>query len=252
MRQEYVIENVKQIPEVRIEPVKVLNQPVREFKAIVSNDDDNLLHVVGKDYQLTQHRDVYNMVASLRNYKIESATLYRSGRVLCIEVIPNDVDTIEFIPKDGFHPMARIINSYDLTRALSVASYGLRLVCSNGMVAPVFTKRYRRHHSFSNISLKDVANAVKIAMNAWIESKDIIRRANNVRVDSEEAIKSLQYPKKYTERMVKEVETPEDTVYNIWNGITWVISHQVQDNVQTDRLIEFQQTANKIFDLVKP
>jgi len=244
------IESIFNIPWIQTVPVIIENKE-SGYKAIINPETKDTISIVTNAYQPIQHRDVYDVVAKLNKYKIKTASIYRHGRMLMVEIEERSPVKQELLPGDYFENRIRIFNSYDGTRALSVQAYALRLVCKNGMIAPVSIHSFHKVHAFQNINLEEVERHVELASNLWIESRDLIRAATKTEINVAEVMEKFYFlPKKYAKMVVESLDT-KATVYDTWNAMTNVISHEMEPKISTNNLVETQKEVNKIFQLVK-
>jgi len=241
---------LENIPDVELTPVKVLGQST-PYQAIVEKPTDRTLHVVSDVYQLLPHKEVFEAVDKLEDYNISLGQIYKDGKRLVIELSEKKEVKHELLPGDYYHRKVRILNSYDCSMGLSVLSYGMRLVCKNGMMAPGFQRRIHKVHAHGTINLDDLDKYVEYAMESWNNTDRIFQVAYHKVIKLEDAVAELKYfPQKYMDLVQKKVKD-KDTVYNIWNAFTNVISHDISGNVNMDAVIWHQKQANKIFNLVK-
>lgn len=226
-------------------------RPVENFKSIVNTNGEEIA-VQKKTYQLIQHKDVVSELLNDLNfqakYKIVAATVYKSGCVMMLEVIPIIEQSVEIVPGDVIHPSVRIFNSYDSTKALTVESFGMRQICSNGAVAPGGVDRFHKTHTHQNISINQVMPAIEKAMATWTVSAITLRKAYTKIVDVEDTLKLLKnFPEKYL-KIVKADLRRNDTLYNVWNALTSCISKEMK--VSTSTLVNYQRMVNKIFNVL--
>lgn len=248
-QKEILVSKQTDIPYAEEYPI-IIRDNETDYKAIINPDTNNTFAIVSKDYQLVPHRDVYEQIMNSDKFEIKRSAVYKKGRTLMIEIVPTETEKIELIPdtKDYVEPRARIFNSYDTTKALSVEGYGMRLVCSNGMIAPGFTSRYRKTHSFTNIDINDINRNIELALNTWTTSAEQLQYANTKKVDVAYTLALSKFPKRYLKpanELLLGKQT--ETVYNIWNALTNVVTHIVDDNVQTGTLVSYQKKANNVF-----
>ena len=190
MEQEYVvIKKAEDIPGVKEEPVRVLRLDT-DYKAIVETDTNETLSIVSDKYQLSPHRDVWNEIEKLKQYKITNGQLYKYGNAMIIELIDKKTEKEELIPDTGdyFERQVRVLNTYDLTRALSVQSIGLRLVCKNGMMAPGMIERFRKAHTYNNIDINEISKYVEFSMEACTQSGEILRLSAKQIVETKKTV----------------------------------------------------------------
>jgi hypothetical protein len=249
--QELLLKSLEQIPSAEELPVKVLGL-VTDFKAIVDPKTKKTFSIVSKEYQLIQHKDVWKAVSKNKKFSIGEASIYKNGRVMMITLIPKQEVKIELIPnsKDYITPYVRVFNSYDATRALAVQSFGMRLICTNGAVAPGLTDRYHKPHAFKNIVLADLDKQVDLALETWKLSGRTLQAAYKFKVDTQVAIREVgKFPKKYKDK-ASQLLKKQDTLYNVWNALTNVLSHEMKGNVQSSTLVKYQTRVNRVFNLL--
>jgi Lhr-like helicase len=203
-------------------------------------------------YQVVQHRNVIDQLQNdpefTQKYRIDTATVYKSGCVLMLEVVPLQQNEVEIVPGDNIAPSVRIYNSYDTTKALIVESFGMRLICKNGAVAPGGVDRFHKAHTHQNADITQLKQAIEKAMATWDVSANTLRKAYTKYVDVEDTIKLLKnFPEKYKKIVIQNLRR-NDTLYNVWNALTNCITFEV--NVSTSTLISYQNMVNKIFKVL--
>jgi Lhr-like helicase len=243
------------IPEVVPEPTyrKIGNEYIelQRHKAIFDNDGIDIASQK-KTYQVVQHREVIKRLQENpsfnEKYYIENATIYKSGCILMIEVKPIQEERVELVPGDFLTKSVRIYNSYDSSKALVVESFGMRLICSNGAVAPGGVDRFHKAHTHQNVNLDSVPDAIEKAMKTWEVSSNTLRKAYTKIVDVEDTLKLLKnFQEKYKKIVIQNLRRM-DTLYNLWNALTNCITFEV--DVSTSTLVNYQNMVNKIFNVL--
>lgn len=248
--EETVIGSVQDIPFVSKTPI-IIHEKDSGYQAIVNEDTKDTISIVSNDYQLVPHLDVWKEIQKQDALKVNTATLCKGGRVMMIELVEKSPVKVELFPGDYMEKRVRVFNSYDCSRALSVQSYAMRLVCSNGMIAPVTIDEYRKVHAYSSIAVGEISKHIELAMEAWQFSSGLIASAAKLTVKVEDALQHVnKLPDKYIQIVTGNLGQQE-SVYDIWNELTRTISHDVAPNVQVRRVVKMQQYVNKVFDLVK-
>jgi len=244
---EYDINKIQDIP-LAIEEPLVIHGKESGYKALVNDKTKDTISVVSDTYQLTQHKDVWEQASKYNDYKILSGKLYNNGRVLMIEINQKKENKQELVPGDYMESRVRIFNSYDGSRALTVQAYGIRLVCSNGMVAPTQIANFRKVHAYQNIQVPDIGKAIQLGMGFWQGNADIFRRAVKLTVNVEKTLKPLQtvLAKKYLKIVTENLQSKEN-LYAVWNELTRTVTHDMAPNINTDNLVYTQQQVNKVF-----
>jgi hypothetical protein len=226
-------------------------KPVENFKSIINTEGQEIA-VQKKTYQLVQHKDVVTELLNDLNfqskYKIVDAVIYKSGCVMMLEIVPLIEQSVEIVPGDVIQPSVRIFNSYDSTKALTVESFGMRLICKNGAVAPGGVDRFHKTHTHQNININQIFPAIEKAIATWSVSAVTLRKAYTKIVDVEDTLKLLKnFPEKYL-KIVKADLRRNDTLYNVWNALTSCITREM--SVSTSTLVNYQRMVNKIFNVL--
>jgi len=247
--QDLIVKNIGDIPTVEEAPVRVLGKNT-DYKAIV-NSDKETVSIVSKNYQLVQHRDIWKKIHEMKQLKVKDAVIYRDGKVLLVELAESRPKKLELLEGDYMTRRIRIFNSYDLTHALSVQSYGVRLVCTNGMIAPAFTERFRGRHTYNSINIGELNKYIKVAFEVWATTNKLFKKAEKTIVPVKDALKYMKYlPKKYQKIIIENLNKKEN-VYVIWNESTRTIAHDMTKNMQTASLVRHQRQANNLFKILK-
>jgi len=245
---ETCIRKADEIPRVSIEKLNIRGNDTR-YIAVVEEGTNYTVGVGTNKYQLVQHRDVYETVEALGEYNIANTKLYKNGSRMCIEIEGVDTPPVEVLKLDEVKPMARIMNSYDGSLSVAVCSFGIRKVCTNGMVAPVGTSWVSSNvHLGNNIDLNKLQNNITLAFGLWDKSKDVIGRSNDFKIDSEVALFYINFPQRYRKMALPNLKR-EDTIYNIWNEVTRIVSHELPKLKIAGRM-EHQKKANKLFNIM--
>ena len=170
---ESTIKSIHEIPWVAEVPIKVYRKE-SGYKALVNDKTKKTISIVSNAYQPIQHKDVWDEASKHKKYKIVKGQLYNRGRVFMIEIIDRKPAKVELVPGDYMESRVRIFNSYDGSKALTVQSYGIRLVCSNGMVAPVMLSQFRKAHVYQNIQVPEIGKAIELGMAVWQGNTDYL------------------------------------------------------------------------------
>jgi len=223
------------------------------FKAIVDKTTMNTICVVPVEHGIIQHQHVIAEVNKLDNYLIKKTLLSNNGRTLTLELTEREPKQIELLPDDFIECGARVFNDYGRSRGLSVQGCGTRVVCSNGAIAPVKTKAMEVFAYGTAEFNHELEQQIGICIKTWStgEVTDLMEKANKTIVSIKDVATKLPHlPKKYMDKIMDELED-QDTVYNIWNQYTRVITHEIGPKVKYAGLVGLQKRANKILELVK-
>ena len=258
MQKEKVVEKVKdivvledkQLPKVKEEALFACDRDTG-FKAIVDLSTMDTLCVVPNDNQIVQHNHVLKEVNKLDNYIVQKTTLLKNGTKMLIELVEREPKKIELLPNDFLECGARVYNDYTKSRGLSVQGCGTRLICSNGVTSLVKTEKMQIFAYGTADFSKELEAQISKCIAVWSSVPDIMEKANSTEVSVKDIMTELpKLPKKYMDKIMDELKD-QDTVYNIWNQYTQVITHEIAPHVRVTKYMGLQKRANKILKLVE-
>jgi len=217
------------------------------WKAITESITNRPLSIVSQRYSVVQHREVAAEVVGYceqRGYGIVRMMLLQSGRKLMIEVKSGDMVEID---GDEIEKRCLVYNSYNTSKALSVLTAGMRLVCSNGLVAPGFVERLRKVHVFKFFEIAKINQTIEAGFKAWDVSQDVLERAVNTMASTDKVLEFVKLPETYL-KLAKERLAPRENLNEIWNCLTQILTHETGCGVNTT--IEYYKEANKVFQFL--
>jgi len=219
-------------------------------KAIVDRKTMNTICVVNQENQIVQHNHVLKEVLKLKNYTIKKLLLMENGRSLLIEVTERTPQKIELLPKDYLECGARIVNDYTKNKGLSVQGYAVRLVCTNGITAPVNADKVAVEAFGTADFNEELETKINSSFKVWEEQADLFKSANETTVHVKDILQDHAFlPKKEMEEVIGNLKD-EESLYNIWNEYTRVIQHKLAPKKKTLNIIGMQKRANKILKVV--
>lgn len=247
-----VINNVTQIPLVAEEKLSAFDRPTG-YKAIVDKTTMDTLCLVRNNNHIIQHKTVYEEVGKLDKYSIKRTMLLRNGIVMLVEVTEQEPRLIELFPKDELEPTVYIMNIYDKTRGLSVVGGGFRLSCTNQLTALERSKKMNVDAYGTTQFSGELGELIEQGMNAWIDTIDFLKEANEKVFSVKDVVQKHSFlPKKYIEKITNNLHDQE-SLYNIWNEYTKIITHDIGEIVTNhEPVLQFQKRANKILYYEKP
>lgn len=104
--------------------------PIADFSANIRSDNDGVLGIVGKDYQVVQNREAFAWLDALLGTDVEFETagsLHNGKRVWVLARIPENVE----VGGDEVQRFVYCANSHDGTMAVTAAATNVRVVCAN-------------------------------------------------------------------------------------------------------------------------
>jgi len=244
-------------PEVLVPEVEEVNLQAHDretgVKAVVDKSTMETICVVPIDYQLIQHNHVIAEVNKLTDYLVKKTILSNSGRKIMIELVEREPKKVALLPDDFIEVGARVYNDYGKSRGMSVQAFATRLVCTNGMTSPEKMKPLEVLAYGTSEFHTELETKINASFKAWQDPilLEKFEKANEFKVSIKDIEPRLPHlPRKYMELVLDKLEE-QDTIFNIFNAYTQVITHEIGPKVQTAGLISLQKKANKILELVK-
>lgn len=245
--------------------VKALNnKPVKDYKAVVNLENEEIFSVVSNDYDLIPNRTAFiegkrlfrKLTGieedGLRPFKVVSS----KRRTFChVDFVNQNYNPIKF-KQDTWLPFLRVTNSYNKTYLLRYQIGFVRALCSNGLIFDEESIVLKKAHIKSNgdfeVDAEIRADRFRELKNSFINSMDGLFKYNVPRkhvlslaykilslkfqvTNSIENIrnKALEQQKAF-ETKVDELtnqyyEELEPTAYAVLNVLTDLISHENYD-----------------------
>jgi len=265
---------LKDIPKATLRPIKMrgVDNPKSIMGVVV---EDRLVSTVSKRYKLVQHSEAFEPIFKglHRTGTPYDFALYQTDTKAFLSVFVDEVELEDSGIRLGF----QALNSIDGTTAIKYLAYsenvsktieivGYRLACSNGMKVRVpleeaeFVRKEVREKveklltmSQKIAHLGDVEHkieAVQYVVEAMALLKDpvkrIIEKAKNKKVGKKEAkLLIAQYVgKRLSTQIYNQFYDEEQTIWGLYNAITFVASHGVQPTTMNGLL-------NKAADLLE-
>lgn len=123
--------------------------------------------LVSEDYLLVKNahvRDMLDDLAARTGLAFSHDKTWFDGKRFAYGLVARDDHLVEVRPGDAVALGLLARNSYDGSEALSVSAYVHRLVCRNGMVAPVLFRRVALKHTRQNAAWEEEAVRVLSAL----------------------------------------------------------------------------------------
>jgi len=223
---------------------------LRKVKAVIENNAGkvNLVSIVSKNFAVIPNQLILQMIADVSK-DLDLSTLQtkytKNGYAIRIDLLSEKKETVEV--DDIVQYGVSIRNSIDGSTTLGVDSFMYRLRCRNGATARIPNVTFNaRHVGDANKLLDAFREALRTALEYCHQLVELYRKATKIKVDEEiaEKLVELRLPfmyYKYTPIKLSVDEdgkirtldidiTREDTLWNTFNGITYVITHQSRAN----------------------
>jgi len=224
--------------ETRLSKVKAV------FEKNVDNGKVNLVSIVSKNFAVIPNQLIMQMVADVSkdlNLSTLSVKYTKNGYAMRIDLLSERKEAVEVDDIVQFGVSIR--NSVDGTTALGVDGFTYRLACRNGATARIPNVTFNAKHVGNVDRLLDAfREALRTALEYCHQLAELYRKATMIKVTKEiaEKLVELNLPMmyyKYTPIRLKvddkDVEVDvirEDTLWNTFNGITYVITHKSRAN----------------------
>ena len=221
------------------------------YKAIVNRQNMETICVVPATHQIVQHNHVLREVQKLDNFVIRKKNLTKNNKMLMVELTEREPKKIELMPKDYLEVGVRVFNDYGKNAGLSVQAFGTRLACMNGVVAPKYGQKIPIQAFGTEEFSKEMSIRINEAFKAWEDAStnEIFERAAKTTVSVKDILEDHSFlPKKYMEEVIKQLKDKE-TLYDIWNAYTQVITHKMAPNIKNIGTINLQKRANKVLTI---
>ena len=223
---------------------------LNRVKAVIENNAGkvNLVSIVSKQFAVIPNQLIMQMVADVSkdlNLSTLQMKYTKNGYAVRIDLLSDRKEAVEV--NDIVEYGVSIRNSIDGTTALGVDSFMYRLACRNVATARIPNVTFNaRHVGDANRLLEAFKEALRTALEYCHQLVELYKRATRVKVDREiaEKLVELRLPTMYYKHTpirlrVKEHDGEqtvdvdvirEDTLWNTFNGITYVITHQSRAN----------------------
>jgi hypothetical protein len=214
------------------------------FEKNADNGKINLVSIVSKNFAVIPNQLIMQMVADVSkdlNLSTLSVKYTKNGYAMRIDLLSERKQPIEVDDIVQFGVSIR--NSIDGSTALGVDGFTYRLACRNGATARIPNVTFNAKHVGDVNKLLDAfREALRTALEYCHQLAELYRKATRIKVTKEiaERLVELNLPMmyyKYTPIRLKvddkDIEIDvirEDTLWNTFNGITYVITHKSRAN----------------------
>ena len=235
--------NLPQVDEVELEAY----DRSTHYKAIVNKETLSTITVVPTDHHYIPHNHVIEVIQKLENYTIKSVRLVGDlGQRMIVELCERTPRQIALMPEDFIECGALIINDYTKNCGLSITAIAERLVCSNGMVS---TQKAQSMHIYAfgtdDFHL-ELLSKIESSFEYWYRTVEFFQEAASHKVPVKDIIAQHHFlPEKYMTEITESLSN-EETLYEIYNAYTRVITHSIESS--TDTTNRHLKRANKILE----
>lgn len=257
-----ITEEVKRQEEMRnridfpidIQKVQTSDGLIINQKAIVRTDTNQVLGVVGNDYEFIRHEEVLqNMEKNLpTELTCRQITMCKDGAVMFAHYETPKIKGVDIKLNDIVSFGLEVFNSYDGSMPMGFQFVAKRLVCLNGMTIPRSIAHIAvRHTSFYNLGKINTEFNRKLpllqqSVDKWRDWSKLTPKKS--RVDS---FLKTHVREQLRKRFETEYATGEDkTVWRLFNILTAYNTHEIKvrtENAQNKRLSQLNFEKEVIF-----
>lgn len=217
-----------------------------KLKSIVDLRTDNVISVVNRSYKLVKNEEIVDpIINSLERlnvkYYLDPSHSFVSSNKMRLqltfpELVLND-------SQSPIHLSLFVHNSYDQSESIRLMWGAIRYICTNGMIVKtIIGGFYRRHTAGFSFELvkerfEQASDRILLLQNR-IGILEATPAGEQIRKNVEE-----YFPKKIYQYVYPAETTQHLSMYEVFNLITWYISHNVQMHLRAG----YQNTTSKLF-----
>jgi len=219
-----------------------------DYKSLVRADTGEVISIVKKSYKVVKNADLIDqLLRQLMNsgysFKIDHSHSFCTNSELRLQVI-----FPELLLHDKESEIAfglYIVNSYDLSKAVSYRFSALRKVCGNGLVLSTVLSSFFGKHT-SNFSFEFLDEKIKEAKELFPIIQERINRLENLPV-TDVLIEQVsnKISKRLAEKVIEEHEIGKIRQYELLNRLTNYVSHEIEPRLRE----RYQMSISKVFSL---
>lgn len=145
----------------RVETVSGVSADVDGWKVIYNKTDDRVATIPTEKYQLVQHKEFFSQVLDAveeLEFDVKHVNVKDARERVDFEIIPVNAPTFN---GEQVAVGIRASNSIDTTIAARIQAYGLRLVCTNGLMGRTVFGGESLIHVAENISTEKIRDAIE-------------------------------------------------------------------------------------------
>jgi len=153
---------------------------------------------------------------------------------------------IALMPDDFIECGALIVNDYTKNCGLSITAIAERLVCSNGMVSHQKAQAMHIYAFGTDDFHQELLSKIESSFEFWYRTVEFFQEAASNIVPVKDVIAQHHFlPEKYMTEITESLQN-EESLYNIYNAYTRVITHSIGISASTDTTNRHLKRANKI------
>ena len=213
-------------------------QPVelKDYKALVREDNDQSLAIVGKDYKVIQNDELFSTITENVQKQLGSTqcevkdSLSHGGRICYRELTFEDLTVPSTVKsKADLHFNIVLLNSFGHT-AIKIIARAIDFFCTNGMIIDSYIHHYWRHSK--NLKVLDMKSFAVNATKTFAGTGKAWHHWQQVNITPEQAVqvlKEFKLSKKLQKNLLaqfeKEVDMRGQTLWALYSALTYYASH---------------------------
>lgn len=228
----------------------------KDSKAIVREDNGQVLGIVGNRYVPIQNESVFEFLDKFidnEDVYYSKANSYKDGRVVSVDISLSREDRHTIRVGDDVETLIRVITSHDGSERLSARLLVNRLVCQNGLVRPNTCFAFNTKHTVNaGRAINNGADLLNVARVFGKEMAETARRMANTITTSE---KQREYVLKVLNVGEKEIGTRQEhkaeeiialgkngkgnngtSLWDFYNAFTEFSDYHIKTRGENDRL----------------
>ena len=231
----------------------------KDAKAVVREDTENVLGIVGGRYVPIQNSEVFSFLDTFvdgNEVQYGKARQYKGGRVISVDLSLERKDRHTIRLGDDVETLIRVITSHDGSEKLQARLIVNRLVCSNGMVRPNTCFAFSvKHTENARVVLDSGRDLLQVVRTFGTEMAEVARRMNltimSPAANREYVKRVLGIEKANEEDMSTKTDNKLEAIlalgvrgkgnngrslWDTYNGVTEYADHHIHVRGENDRL----------------
>ena len=241
--------------DIRTEAVTINDNYDTGKKALIRNDNNRLLSIVGKDYCPVSNAQLMNFTDALTKtgeFELKGFDELNDGKTI-LAYLQNNNPNLK-INGCSMKEFMFVGNTHDGTKALTIGTSNTLIRCSNqfSSTLKVFRKKHTSPFEFSSIEVEDIIKTYKMRKSqvyGAFDGMDSIRVDQEVinrlvmdihkMLDTDSSLLKKQNwgwspsMKVLRQSIDKEMKDLGNNAFGLFNGVTWYTSHEMR-NAESD------------------
>ena len=228
----------------------------KDSKAIVREDNGQVLGIVGSRYVPIQNESVFEFLDKFidnEDVYYSKANSYKDGRVISVDISLSREDRHTVRVGDDIETLIRVITSHDGSERLSARLLVNRLVCQNGLVRPNTCFAFNTKHTLN--AGKAINNGFDLINVARVFGKEMAETARRMANTTTTSAKQREYILKVLNVTEEAIGTKQEnkleeiialanngkgnvgrTLWDNYNGVTEYADYHIRTRGDNDRL----------------